>query len=286
MNLGGSAPIVTDGALGTQLQERGLDNGTCADTWNLLQPQVVEEVGRRYVDAGSRVILTNSFRSNRIALAGYALADRVVELNRLAVTIARRAAGDRARVFGSIGPTGKLLISGEISTQEAEDAFAEQARALAEAGADAIAIETMTDLEEAKAAIFAAKETALPVVACMVFGSGRNRDRTMMGITPEQVADELSEAGADVIGANCGVGIAAFIPVCRRLRAHTDRPIWIKPNAGLPEMLDGRVTYRTTPREFAAYVPALMDAGATYIGGCCGTTPDFIREVAAVVSGT
>jgi len=128
-------------------------------------------------------------------------------------------------------------------------------------------------------AVQAERATGLPVVACMVFDAGKNKDRTLMGATPEQVAAELTAAGADVIGANCGQGIAGYIPICRRLRAATDRPLWIKPNAGLPEVVDGRTVYRTTPEEFAAHIPALLEAGASFIGGCCGTTPDFIRVI-------
>ena len=157
--------------------------------------------------------------------------------------------------------------------------FAEQARSLAAAGADAIVLETMTDLAETTLAIRAARQTGLPVIASMVFDSGRNKDRTMMGATPEQVAAELTTAGADVIGANCGQGIEGYVAICRRLQAATGRPLWIKANAGLPELAEGRPQYRTTPSEFAAHVPALVEAGADFIGGCCGTTPDFIRAV-------
>ena len=148
------------------------------------------------------------------------------------------------------------------------------------AGADGIAIETMSDPAEAALAVAAAHETGLPVVACMTFGAGAKQDRTMMGTTPEQAAEQLSAAGADVIGSNCGQGIAGMVEICRRLHAATDRPIWIKANAGLPEIVDGKTFYRQTPAEFAAYVPQLLAAGATFLGGCCGTTPEFIRAVA------
>jgi methionine synthase I (cobalamin-dependent) len=137
----------------------------------------------------------------------------------------------------------------------------------------------MSDLEEAKLAVSAARETGLPVVACMVFDSGKDKDRTMMGTTPEQAAQALGEAGADVIGANCGQGIAGFIAICRRLHAATDRPIWIKANAGLPTMVDGRAKYSATPDEFAGYIPELIQVGASFIGGCCGTRPDFIVAI-------
>jgi methionine synthase I (cobalamin-dependent) len=160
-----------------------------------------------------------------------------------------------------------------------QSAFVEQATALTRGGADAIVVETMADLEEAKLAVAAARVTGLPVVACMVFDSGKNLDRTMMGITPEQAAQELSEAGADVIGANCGQGIAGFLPICQRLRAVTDQPIWIKPNAGLPQLVDGRAVYAGTPADFASQVSALIAAGANFIGGCCGTSPEYISAI-------
>lgn len=265
------------------MQARGLATGECPDTWNLSHPDRVEEVARAYVEAGSDIILANTFRANRVALAGYGLADRVEEINRAGIEIARRAAAGRAKVFASCGPSGKMLMTGEVSEDDLRWAFAEQARAAVAAGADGIAVETMADLAEARLAVAAASAAGLPVVASMVFDSGRDKDRTMMGTTPEQAAKELTAAGADVIGANCGLGIAGYVPICRRLRAATDRPIWIKPNAGLPEMVEGRAVYRTTPEEFASFVPALLEAGASFLGGCCGTGPEFVRAMKEVM---
>ena len=276
-------PVLTDGAWGTQLQERGLQAGECPDAWNLLYPERVEQVARAYVEAGSQVILTNTFRANRLALERYGLAERTADINRAGVEISRRAAAGKALVFASIGPSGRMLVAGETTEDELVATFREQARALAEAGADAIVVETMADLTEARLAVTAALETGLPVVASMVFDSGRNKDRTMMGVTPEQAARDLSAVGAHVIGANCGQGIVGYVEICRRLRAATDRPIWIKPNAGLPEMVEGKAVYRVTPAEFASYVPALLEAGASFVGGCCGTTPDFIRAIASTL---
>ena len=272
-------PVITDGAWGTELQARGLGLGEFPDLWNLTHPDRVGEVAQAYVTAGSQVILTNTFGANRIRLGEQGAAERVAEINARGVEISLQAASGRARVFASIGPTGKLLMNGDVTEDELRAAFAEQARALAAARADALVVETMSDLEEAKLAVGAARETGLPVIACMVFDSGKDKDRTMMGTTPEQTAQALTEAGADVIGANCGQGIAGFIAICQRLRAATDRPIWIKPNAGLPTMVDGRAQYTTTPDEFAGYVPALVKAGASFIGGCCGTRPDFIAAI-------
>jgi methionine synthase I (cobalamin-dependent) len=276
-------PLVTDGAWGTELQRLGLQSGELPDAWNLAHPERVLEVARAYVAAGSEIILTNTFGANRVRLAGHDCAGEVAELNRAGVAISRQAAGDRAWVFASVGPTGKMLMTGEVTADEMRAAFQEQAQALAEGGAHALVVETMSDLDEAKLALAAAQVTGLPVVACLVFDSGKNKDRTMMGVTPEQAAQTLTQAGADVVGANCGQGITGFIPVCQRLRAATDRPIWIKPNAGLPEVVDGRVVYRATPSDFAAHVPALLTAGANFLGGCCGTNPEFIRALRQAV---
>lgn len=275
--------VVTDGAWGTQLQARGLGIGEFPDAWNLLQPKRVAEVARAYVNAGSRVILTNTFGSNRIRLGESGLADKVDELNRRGVEISKQAAGKRALVFASIGPSGKMILTGEVSFEELCEAFAEQARALAAAGADALVIETMTDLNEATAAVTAARTTGLPVVACMVFDSGKKKDRTMMGATPEQAAAALTKAGADVIGANCGQGVAGFIGICERLHAATDRPIWIKANAGLPQIVDDLAIYSTTPAQFARSARQIVAGGASFIGGCCGTSPEFIRAVSRAI---
>jgi len=278
-NLLARRPVLTDGAWGTQLQCRGLASGECPDAWNLSHPDHVGVVAQSYVDAGSRVILTNTFGANRLRLAGFNLADQTAAINRAGVAISRRAASGRAHVFASIGPSGKMLMTGDVTEADLRSAFAEQTAALAAAGADALVVETMADLAEAKVAVAAACATGLPVVACMVFDSGKNKDRTLMGVTPEQAAAELAAAGAEVIGANCGQGIEAYREICRRLRAASDRPVWIKPNAGLPDMVDGKAVYRTTPAEFASHVPALLAAGADFLGGCCGTSPEFIRAV-------
>ena len=278
-------PILTDGAWGTQLQERGLGPDELPDLWNLTHPDRVEEVPRGYVEAGSEIVLTNTFRANRIVLAERDAGADVAAINRAGVEISRRAAAGRAKVFASIGPSGKLLMMGDVTEDQLRAAFEEQAGALAGAKADALVIETMSDLAEAKIAAAAAKTTGLLVVACMVYDSGKNKDRTMMGVTPEQAAEELAAAGADVIGANCGNGIAGYVPVCERLHAATKLPIWIKPNAGLPAMVAGKVTYASTPEEFASHVPKLAAAGALYIGGCCGTSPAYLRAARLALGG-
>ncbi|NLS93210.1 MAG: methionine synthase [Planctomycetaceae bacterium] len=278
-------PVLTDGAWGTQMQARGLAVGACPDEWNLSNPQAVEEVAKAYVDAGSRVIITNTFGATSFCLARHGLADKVVQINRAGAEISKRAAGDRAKVFASMGPSGVMLMMGDVTPDQLRDAFAVQAQALAEGGADALVIETMSDPAEARIAVEAARTTGLPVVACMVFDSGKDHDRTMMGTTPEEAARTLEEAGADCIGSNCGKGIEGFLPICRRLREATDRPLWIKANAGLPKVVAGETVYTQTPDGFASHVPGLLEAGASFVGGCCGTTPEFIRAVGTVLKG-
>jgi methionine synthase I (cobalamin-dependent) len=276
-----AGPLITDGAWGTQLLALGLAPGALPDAWNLERPERVESVARAYVEAGSQVILTNTFRSNGITLAEAGLAGQLDAINRAGVEISKRAAAGKALVFASIGPTGKLLMNGGIPREQVAAAFAAQAVALADAGADALLVETMSDLEEAGIALGAAKSTGLPVIVSFAFDSGKNKDRTMMGVTPEAAARAMESAGADAVGANCGAGIERFVPVCQRIRAACSLPVWIKPNAGLPELKEGSVVYNTPPTVFASYLPALIEAGAAFIGGCCGTTPEFIRALVA-----
>ncbi len=266
--------MISDGAWGTELQARGLEPGAAADIWNLTHPERVEAVARAYVEAGSEVILTNTFRANAVAMEG-----DLEAINRAGVEISKRAAAGRALVFASIGPTGKMLMAGELTAERATAAFAEQAMAMAGAGVDALLVETMSDIEEARLAVAAAKCTGLPVIVSFAFDSGKNKDRTMMGATPEAVAAAMVEAGANAVGANCGVGIEQAAPICRRLRAACDLPLWIKPNAGLPKIEAGSVRYATSADSFASHYAALREAGASFVGGCCGSTPEFIRAL-------
>ena len=278
-NLIKDGPVLTDGSWGTQIMKRGLQPRESPDSWNLTHPEKVEEVAQEYVNAGSRVILTNTFGSNRFVLGKFGLADKVGAINIKGVEISKKAAGTKAYVFASMGPSGKLLVTKDVTEDNLRQAFEEQARAIAQAGADAIVVETMMDLSEARIAAEAAKQTGLPVIACLVFDAGKVKDRTMMGNTPEQAVEVLSRAGVDALGANCGQGIEGFIPICRRMRSATDLPLWMKPNAGLPEMVEGKVVYKTTAREFVRFVPELVQAGANFIGGCCGTEQAFISEI-------
>jgi 5-methyltetrahydrofolate--homocysteine methyltransferase len=267
-------PLITDGAWGTQLQARGLEPGAPPDIWNLAHPERVEEVARAYVEAGSQIILTNTFRANAVAM------DADLEaINRAGVAISKRAAAGRALVFAAIGPTGKMLMAGEITAQQVQSALSTQAATLAAAGADALLLETMSDIEEARLAVAAAKRTGLPVIVSFAFDSGKHKDRTMTGATPEAAAPAMVEAGADAVGANCGVGPEQSTPVCLRLHAACDLPIWIKPNAGLPALDAGRLRYEMSAERFASYYAPLCAAGASFVGGCCGSTPDFIRAL-------
>lgn len=282
----GEGPVVTDGSWGTQLQQRGLEQGENPDSWNLEHPDLVEKVARQYVDAGSQVILSNTFGANRFILERFNLADKVGALNVAGVEISRKAAGESACVFASIGPSGKMLVSLEVTEDELREAFSEQAEAQARAGADAIVVETMMDIDEARIAAAAAKKTGLPVIACMVYDSGKDKDRTLMGNTPEQAVEMLEKIGVDAIGANCGQGIDGFIPICKRLRSATNLPLWMKPNAGLPELVEDKTVFKTTADEFVQFVPELVESGANFIGGCCGTDQEFIRKIREVVTST
>jgi methionine synthase I (cobalamin-dependent) len=272
--------MISDGAWGTQLQLRGLASGTTPDTWNLAHADQVEAVARAYVEAGSQVILTNTFRANAVAMHSSTVAE-LDDLNRAGVEISKRAAGKRALVFASIGPTGKILMSGEVTVAQVSAAFSAQAQSLAAAGADALLIETMSEIDEARLAVEAALPTGLPVLVSFAFDSGKNKDRTMMGATPETVASAMAEAGADAVGANCGVGVELSVPICSRLHAACSLPIWIKPNAGLPTIQEGAIHYATSAEYFASHFAALAAAGASFVGGCCGSTPVFIAALVA-----
>ncbi len=277
-------PVVTDGSWGTQMQKRGLKRGQCPDSWNLSHADQVRAVAEQYIAAGSQVILTNTFGASRLSLANFKLAEKAAEINSAGVQISKEAAADRACVFASIGPTGKMLVTGETSQDELRMVFEEQAIAQAQAGADGILVETMIDVAEAKIAALAAKQTGLPVIVSMVYDSGENKDCTMMGNSPEDVVAEIINVGVDGIGANCGQGIEAFLPICRRLRQATAMPIWIKPNAGLPEIIDDNVVFQTTAAEFVQHVPDLIQAGANFIGGCCGTDETFVKAIRQAVA--
>ncbi len=274
---------IADGAWGTELDKLGCPAGFCREEWNLTKPELVEQVARSYVEAGSKIILTNTFGANRFVLAKHDRADKVRDYNRAGTEISKRAMADNGHVFASVGPSGKMLVMKEVTEDELYDAFREQAEALAEGGADGIVVETMTDLAEAAAGVRAAKTTGLPVAVSLTYDSGKDHTRTIMGVTPEKAAETLIGLGADIIGCNCGIGIENYIQVAAKLRAVTDKPIWVKANAGLPQVEGDKVVYHMTPAEFAEKAKELVKAGANIVGGCCGTSPDFISALSATV---
>jgi methionine synthase I (cobalamin-dependent) len=276
-----AGPLITDGAWGTQLQSLGLAAGELPDVWNLKHPDHVAAVARAYAEAGSEIVLTNTFRANGITLREAGMAGSLEEINRRGVEISRQAAGGGVRVVASIGPTGKMLLSGEVTPQEVRSAFSAQAKALAAAGPDALLCETFSELEEGLLALDAALETGLPVIVSFAFDTGKNKDRTMTGLTPEKVGEAIAGAGADAVGANCGAGIEFFPAIARRLRSACSLPVWIKANAGLPRMENGRITYDASPQQFASHYKDLAQAGASFAGGCCGTSPEFIAALRA-----
>ena len=277
--------LVADGAWGTELFKRGLMQGCPPDEWNLTHPEIVREVTREYLEAGADIILTNTFGANRFRLEPHGLADRVADVNAAGAALARDVIGNRALVAGDIGPSGKFVALGEASAEELYDAFSQQARALARAGADWIVVESMTDVEEMAVAVHAAVETArVPVVASMSYNATPKGYRTMMGNSPEQCVARAEEAGASLIGANCGTGVEDYVPLAPILRQLTSLPLWVKANAGIPQIVAGKVTYPLTAEQYASYVPALVSAGVDVIGGCCGTDPGFVRQVACKVS--
>ena len=276
----------TDGAWGTELMKLGGSSTELKDLWNVSAPDTVLQVARSYVDAGARIILTNTFSSNRIVLERHGAGGRSTELSRAGAAISRQAAADRALVFGSIGPTGRLVSLKQLDVATAEAVFAEQTAALAAGGAEAIVIETMADLEEAKAALRAClRACELPVGVSFTFDSGKEKNRTMMGVTPAQAWRAAQEGGASFVGANCGIGIDAYVKVARELAQCGDElPLWIKGNAGRPVMAaDGSSHYNAGPEDFSRAVPELVAAGVRFIGGCCGSTPAHVAAIVAAI---
>ncbi len=275
---------VIDGAWGTQLQARGLPVGSPPELWSVENPAAVAEVASGYVAAGSEVILTNTFGANRLVLAPYGAGERVSELAQAAAAISRRAAGDSAKVFASLGPSGIIVMMGDVPNEELVGSFGETARAVADGGADAIVLETFNELDELALAIEGVRSACdLPIVASMTFDSGPDQTATMMGAAPKHLAALAAEHGVDAVGANCGLGPEKMATIAGLLREATDLPIWTKSNAGLPVVAGGETTFPMGPDEFASFVPGLIDAGANFIGGCCGATPGRIQAVRKTV---
>jgi 5-methyltetrahydrofolate--homocysteine methyltransferase len=279
--------LVSDGGWGSFLIAAGMQPNECPERWNLDRPDQIRAIAAMYAEAGADLVMTNSFGGSSLKLAPYGLADQAKAINEAAARLTRESIGEGRVVLASMGPTGKLLMMGDVGESEIYDSFAEQARALEAGGADAIAVETMSALDEAALGVRAVKEnTGLTVVASFTFNHHEETGyRTMMGVTPEEMAAAMLAAGADVLGVNCTLCAGEMVALAAAVRcAAPDTPLLVHPNAGQPQRkADGSVFYLETPEELAAQVPALAAAGASIIGGCCGTGPDHIRAIRAAV---
>jgi 5-methyltetrahydrofolate--homocysteine methyltransferase len=286
----GGQTLVFDGGYGTMLFAAGLLNGACPELWNDTHAEVVAGIHRGYFDAGSDIVETNTFGGTRLKLDEYAIGDRTRELNVKGARLARAVAPGGGWVAGSIGPTSRLplnyALDNGVTDEQYEETFREQAEALAEGGVDLFAVETMMFPQEATAAIRACKAvTDLPVMATMFFQyeEGNDRDRTMWGESPAEVAKSLLAAGADVVGMNCGRGPDRAVVIIREMRAVTDAPLIAYPNAGLPITTGDSVRYELDPEPMAREYPSLLEAGCNIVGACCGSNPEHIRLIAEVV---
>ena len=275
--------LVSDGAWGTFLQAKGMNPGECPESWNISHPDEVLDIAINYIKAGSDMVETNSFGGSRFKLEKYGLGHKVRQLNEAAAKISRKAAGKDKFVLGSIG-----LMMGDVTEEELYDAFKDQAKALEAGGADAIIIETMTDLDEASLAVKAAKENTRCEVFCtMTFDKTvTNEYRTMMGVSPTEMVEIIVGAGADLIGANCGNGSREMVGIVREIRSADSKiPVLIHANAGMPIYKDGKTVFPESPGEMAAFARDLVEAGANIIGGCCGSTPEHIAEIVRKIRG-
>ncbi len=284
--------LLAEGAMGTMLQNRGLRSGECQEEWNVSHREEIQNVHAGYLRAGCDLIITNTFGGNRFCLRKFGLEDRVGEFNKAGVRIAKEAVNLQPSTFnfkpyilGDVGPTGEFVEPvGTLTFEAMYEIFREQVSALAEAGVDAFIIETMSDLREARAATKAAGETKLPVLVSLSFNPGKKGFRTMMGVDIPAAVEGLTEAGADVIGTNCGeVSLKEMTEIIREMRSLTAKPLLAQPNAGRPTLVEGKTVYKQSPQEIAAEVGGLKEAGANIIGGCCGTTPEHLARMAQVV---
>jgi 5-methyltetrahydrofolate--homocysteine methyltransferase len=274
--------VVADGAWGTQLVKRGLGRQT-PEAWNLEQPEQVAAVAADYAAAGAQIVITNTFGGTSTKLEKAGLAAGHDAINRAGVELSRQGAAGRALVVPSMGPTGELLgFTSKLSEAQVEEVFRQQALALLAGQPDGLLIETMADLAEALCALRGAKAACdLPVIVSMTYDEGARGPASMMGVTPDRAAAELTAAGADLIGANCGrLSEEAWEQVVGLTAANTGRPIWVKANAGIPQLVDGASVFPMQPDQFADLGKRLVAAGATVVGGCCGTTPEHIAALA------
>ena len=280
--------LVGDGAMGTMLLTKGLQAGECPERFNLDRPEVLEEIAALYLEAGADIIQTNTFGASPLKLAQYSREYRTEEINAGAVRAVRKVVGKTAYLCASCGPCGRLLRPyGDVDADEVSGGFERQLKAVVAEGVDMICIETMTDLAEAALAIRAAKSVSpqTPVCATMTFDATPNGFFTIMGVSIEQAATGLADAGADILGSNCGNGIENMIKIAAEFRKHTPLPLIIQSNAGLPEMKGDVAVYRETPEFMAQQCRQLLECGVNIIGGCCGTTPDHITAIRKVVDG-
>lgn len=278
--------LVSDGAWGTFIHAKGLQSDECPESWNLSRPDDIYDVARSYVEAGADLILTNSFGGSPFKLAPYGLEDKTYEINKAAAEISKRAAGEEVLVMGSVGPTGKMLMMGDVTEEELTDGFREQIQGLTDGGADAILVETMSDPDEARAAIRAAKEvTDLEVICTFTFNlTPAEEYRTMMGTSPEETVELLVAEGVDILGANCGNGTTGMIEIVKQIRAVNEEiPVLVHANAGMPVLREGISVFPESAAEMSGQIGELIAAGTNIVGGCCGTTPEHIRAIVDVV---
>lgn len=279
--------LISDGAWGTMLQAKGLGPDDCPEEWNVSHPAEVRAVAADYAEAGSDMVLTDTFGGSRIKLEKKGYGDRVAEFNEAGARNSLEAvAGTDVIVAGSVGPTGEFIQPlGLMSADDMEAVFAEQIGAMLQAGLRVICVETMMAVEEAGCAIKAAKklDPTVEVIATMTFDDTPKGFRTMMGIDPAMAVESLSQAGGDVLGSNCGNGIEAMVGIAAEFRRHTDKPILIHANAGLPELIAGQTVFRQSPEDLALHIEAVIEAGANIVGGCCGTNLEHIKAIKAVV---
>lgn len=272
--------LVADGATGTMLMAAGLPAGVAPEVWNVERPEEIQALHNAYLEAGSQIILTNTFGGTRIKLSKMGVGERACELNLAAARLARQAAAGQAYVAGDMGPTGELMKPmGRLTYELALEAFAEQAAALAEGGVDLIWVETMSDLNEARAAVNGARQaTSLPIFCSLSFG---RKARTMMGVSAKQAAQELWPLGLSAIGANCGEGLEMIPEVLRQMREAVPEAVLIaKPNAGLPRLAGGQTVYDVSPEDFAHKMKEFQALGAQITGSCCGSSPEYIQALA------
>ena len=279
--------LVSDGAWGTFLHAKGLKPGECPELWNITRRDDVLDVAKAYINAGADTIETNSFGGSSFKLEHYGLNDRAAELNEAAAAISKEAAGENHWVLGSIGPTGKILLMGDVTEDELYECFSVQAQALERGGADALVVETMSAIDEASLAVKACKEnTDVPVICTFTFEQTVDGDyKTMMGVSPEHMVDSILALGVDILGTNCGNGMKRMVDIIKTIKIRAPQtPLLVHANAGAPIIRDGQTVFPETPEQMAELVPALIDAGANIIGGCCGTTPEHISAISNAVN--